>query len=589
MARPHAVVVPYPGSGNINPALQLAKLLHAHGVHITFVNTEHNHRRVVAAEGAAAVRGRDGFRFETIPDGVLDADRDAADYDLGLSVATTTRCAAPLRELVARINGGGGDADAPPVTCMVFTALMSFALEVAREMGLPTMVLWGGSAASLMAHMNYPTLTQLNHACILHFADESLLTNGYLDMTIIDWITGMPPISLGDISSFVRTTDPNDFGLRFNETEANNCTKANALILNTFDDLEADVLTALRAEYQCIFTVGPLGTLLIDTSEKNSVTAGVGLSLWKHDIDCLAWLDTQKPGSVVYVNLGSLTVLTPEQLAEFAWGIAATGRPFLWVIRENLVPGGMMKLPTGFAAATEGRRCLSTWCPQDQVLCHRAVGCFLTHNGWNSTCEGVAAGLPMVCWPVFADQYTNCKYACEVWGVGVRLDDKVRREQVTGHIKLAMESDEMWRSANKWKVKAEVAAQPGEHADQWPPRYNDHRLYPWHSADQPWRHLQDSSFMRMTDPNDFGRLINETKANNYKKDDTLILQTFDNLEANVLISLHTKYPLIYIVSPLGTLPNRWNSTCEGITAGVPTVCLPVFVTSNQLQECKYAY
>ncbi|EAZ41650.1 hypothetical protein OsJ_26184 [Oryza sativa Japonica Group] len=102
MARPHAVVVPYPGSGNINPALQLAKLLHGHGIYITFVNTEHNHRRALAAEGAAAVRGRDGFQFETIPDGLLDADRDAADYDLGLSVATSHRCAAPLRDLVAR-------------------------------------------------------------------------------------------------------------------------------------------------------------------------------------------------------------------------------------------------------------------------------------------------------------------------------------------------------------------------------------------------------------------------------------------------------------------------------------------------------
>ena len=96
----------------------------------------------------------------------------------------------------------------------------------------------------------------------LPFADESCLTNGYLEKTIIDWIPGMPPISLGDVSSFVRTTDPDDFGLWFNITEANNCTKAGALVINTFDALEADVLTALRAEYPQIYTVGPLGTML---------------------------------------------------------------------------------------------------------------------------------------------------------------------------------------------------------------------------------------------------------------------------------------------------------------------------------------
>ncbi|EMS35643.1 UDP-glycosyltransferase 85A3 [Triticum urartu] len=277
----------------------------------------------------------------------------------------------------------------------------------------------------------------------------------------------MPPISLGDICSFVRTTDPDDFGLRFSTVEANGCTKAGALILNTFDDLEADILAALRAEYPRIYTVGPLGSLFNhhhhQRDDDASGSAG-GLSLWKQDSECLAWLDTQQPGSIVYANFGSLTVLSTDQLAEFAWGLAASGHPFLWSIRDNLVPGagaGMSSLPPEFVAATARRCCLTAWCPQDQVLGHPAVGCFLTHNGWNSTCESVAAGVPMVCWPGFADQYTNCKYACEVWGVGLRLDDEVRREQVASHVGHAMKAEDMRGSAAAWKVKAEEAVAPG--------------------------------------------------------------------------------------------------------------------------------
>ncbi|KAF7070400.1 hypothetical protein CFC21_075926 [Triticum aestivum] len=459
MARPHAVVVPHPSSGNINPALQLAKLLHHHGVYITFVNTEHNHRIMEATEGAAAVRGHEGFRFEAIPDGLVEADRDAEDYDLRLSAATSQRWAEPLRELLLRLNGTPA---VPPVTCVLPTSLMSFALDVARELGVPSMVLWACSAASLMAHMR---LRELKERGYVPLKDESCLTNGHLGRTIIGWIPGMLPISLGDICSFVRTTDPDDFGLRFSMVEANGCTKADALILNTFDDLEADVLAALRAEYPRIYTVGPLGSLLNHHQRDDDASGSAGgLSLWKQDSECLAWLDTQQPGSIVYANFGSLTVLSADQLAEFAWGLAASGHPFLWSIRDNLVPGtgaGMSSLPPEFVAATAGRCCLTAWCPQDQVLGHPAVGCFLTHNGWNSTCESVAAGVPMVCWPGFADQYTNCKYACEVWGVGLRLDDEVRREQVASHVRHAMKAKDMQEGAAGWKVKAEEAAAPG--------------------------------------------------------------------------------------------------------------------------------
>ncbi|CAO2038065.1 unnamed protein product [Urochloa humidicola] len=67
----------------------------------------------------------------------------------------------------------------------------------------------------------------------------------------------------------------------------------------------------------------------------------------------------------------------------------------------------------------------------------------------------------MVCWPGFADQYTICKYACEVWGVGVKLDAEVRREQVAERVREVMGSEETRRNATKWKQEAEVATSPG--------------------------------------------------------------------------------------------------------------------------------
>ena len=73
-------------------------------------------------------------------------------------------------------------------------------------------------------------------------------------------------------------------------------------------------------------------------------------------------------------------------------------------------------------------------------------------------CESVAAGVPMVCWPGFADRFTNCKYACDMWGVGVRLDEEVRREQVATHVGEVMGSEEMRRRAARWKEEADSSA-----------------------------------------------------------------------------------------------------------------------------------
>lgn len=50
----HAVVIPYPAQGHVTPHLQLARhLVRMHNFRITFVNTAHNHERMMAAQAEA--------------------------------------------------------------------------------------------------------------------------------------------------------------------------------------------------------------------------------------------------------------------------------------------------------------------------------------------------------------------------------------------------------------------------------------------------------------------------------------------------------------------------------------------------------
>ncbi|EAZ00187.1 hypothetical protein OsI_22191 [Oryza sativa Indica Group] len=454
----HAMLFPFPCSGHINPTLKLAELLHSRGVHVTFVNTEHNHERLLRRRGGGgALRGREGFRFEAVPDGLRDDERAAPDSTVRLYLSLRRSCGAPLVEVARRVASGGG---VPPVTCVVLSGLVSFALDVAEELGVPAFVLWGTSACGFACTLR---LRQLRQRGYTPLKDESYLTNGYLD-TPIDWIAGVPTVRLGDVSSFVRTLDPTSFALRVEEDEANSCARAQGLILNTFDDLESDVLDALRDEFPRVYTVGPLA----------ADRANGGLSLWEEDAACMAWLDAQPAGSVLYVSFGSLTVMSPEELAELAWGLADTRRPFLWVIRPGLIAGAgagdhdvvTNALPDGFVAETKGRCFIAEWCAQEEVLRHRAVGGFLTHSGWNSTTESICAGVPMICWPGFADQYINSRYVRDEWGIGLRLDEELRREQVAAHVEKLMggggdRGKEMRRNAARWKAAAEAATAKG--------------------------------------------------------------------------------------------------------------------------------
>ena len=155
--------------------------------------------------------------------------------------------------------------------------------------------------------------------------------------------------------------------------------------------------------------------------------------------------------------------MTKDQLKEFAWGLANSGQTFLWIIRPDLVAGDTAVLPPEFIDVTKERGMLTNWCPQEEVLQHPAIGGFLTHNGWNSTFESIVAGVPMICWPFFAEQQTNCRYCCTEWGIGMEVDSDVKREEIEKQVKELMEGEkgkEMRNRAEEWKKLVGDAATP---------------------------------------------------------------------------------------------------------------------------------
>nr|BAD89043.1 putative glycosyltransferase [Solanum aculeatissimum] len=134
------------------------------------------------------------------------------------------------------------------------------------------------------------------------------------------------------------------------------------------------------------------------------------------------WLNEQKHKSVLYISFGSVVKFPDAQLTEIAKALEASSIPFIWVVRKDQ-SAETTWLPKENKLKKKGL-IIRGWAPQVTILDHSAVGGFMTHCGWNSILESITAGVPLVTWPVFAEQFYNEKLV-EVMGLGVKVGAEV--------------------------------------------------------------------------------------------------------------------------------------------------------------------
>ncbi|CAK9309182.1 unnamed protein product [Citrullus colocynthis] len=457
--KPHAICIPYPAQGHITPILKLAKLLHHKGFYITFVNTDYNHRRLLKSRGPDSLNGLPDFTFRTIPDGLPFSDGNCTQDIPSLCESTSKNCLAPFCELISQLNSmaASPSSNVPPVSCVVGDAIMSFSMLAANEFNIPYALVWTASACGYFGYLQYRDLIKQG---LIPLKDESQITNGYLENTI-EWTEGMKNIRLRDLPSFLRTTDPDEIVFNFVIQEVNRSRGASAIMLNTYDSLEQDVMNSLSSIHHSLYTIGPIH-MLVNQMDDEKLKA-IDSNLWAEESECIEWLNSKESNSVVYVNFGSIAVMTTDQLIEFAWGLADSGKPFLWITRPDLVVGDSAILPHEFVTQTKERSLIASWCCQEQVLNHPSIGGFLTHSGWNSTLESICAGVPMISWPFFAEQHTNCRYCCTEWEIGMEIDNNVKRnvEELVRELMDGEKGKKMKENVMNLKSKAEEAYKLG--------------------------------------------------------------------------------------------------------------------------------
>lgn len=255
-------------------------------------------------------------------------------------------------------------------------------------------------------------------------------------------------------------------------------------VMNSFFELEPEYVEYFRNQMgKKAWIIGPVS--LCNRNVEDKAERGQKSAIDEHS--CLNWLDSKKPNSVLYVSFGSLVRMNPTQLLELAHGLEASDCSFIWAVGKIQESAGDDEnwIPDGFEERmkkTNKGLIIKGWAPQLLILEHASVGGFMTHCGWNSTLEGVCAGVPMVTWPLSAEQFYNEKLVTDVLRIGIKVGSEewaswnmerktvVGREKVEAAVKRLMGGGEAAEMATRAKDLAEKAKRAVEEGGS---SYND--------------------------------------------------------------------------------------------------------------------
>ncbi|KAJ7950605.1 Glycosyltransferase [Quillaja saponaria] len=423
----HCLVLSFPAQGHINPLLQFSKRLENKGVKVTFVTTRFITNSINKESSSSTIN------IEAISDGFDQGGMAAAESHEAYLERFWQVGPETLAQLLDKLDNSGN-----PVDCVVYDSFMPWALDIAKKFGLIGAVFLSQSNAvnNIYYHVHQGKLK-------LPLSNTQLL------------LPGLPPLAPHDMPTFLYAFGTNPAFRNVLVDQFSNIKRADWVLCNTFYDLEPEVTDWLMKILPAVRTIGPtIPSMFLDKQLEDDKC--YGFSIFKTEKEaCIKWLDDKPNGSVVYVSFGSVAVLDSEQMEEIAFGLRNSGSYFIWVVRASEEE----KLPKDFLNASNEKGLVVTWSPQLQVLAHEAVGCFMTHCGWNSTIEALSLGVPAIAVPHMSDQSTNAKFIMDVWEMGIiaSVDEKgiVRQQAIENCIRELLESDrgkEIKRNANKWKT-----------------------------------------------------------------------------------------------------------------------------------------
>ncbi|KAL1357891.1 hypothetical protein HN51_009734 [Arachis hypogaea] len=331
------------------------------------------------------------------------------------------------------------------VKAFVIDIFCTSAMDAASSMGIPVYYFFTSGAAMIALYIYFP---------LIHEQTEKSLKDLKVELRVPGMTAGVRAWEMPE--PLLDREDPCYEEMVY---FCRQLPRSSGIMVNTFRELEVNAVKAIeeglcfpdQKERPPVYYIGPL---IADPSDQQHQSGG-------ESKDCLSWLEKQPSKSVVYLCFGSRGSFSVEQLREIAQALERSAQRFLWVVKSPpLHPGTnqlladqdnfdpISVLPTGFTHRTQDRgMVVASWAPQVEVLSRQSVGAFVTHCGWNSVLEAVVAGVPMIAWPLYAEQHVNRNVMVEDMKVALAVDQTqehgglVSAQEVERVVRMVMESD----------------------------------------------------------------------------------------------------------------------------------------------------
>ncbi|CAN6703113.1 unnamed protein product [Malus baccata var. baccata] len=440
----HIFFFPYMIQGHFIPLINMAKLFASRGVKSTLITTPLNAPLFSKAIQSSKKLGFDVdilvIKFPTeevgLPQGCENANL-ATTREMNEKFIKATFLLQPQIEQIL---------DEHRPHCLVADNFFPWATDVAAKFGIPRIIFQGLGFFALCAF----------HSVALYEPHAKLSSDSEV-FTIPNFPVEIK-LTRSQIPNFPKQSA--EFTKLFKEAMESE-EKSYGFIVNSFYELEP----AFADHYRTV-----LGRKAWHIGPVSSVNKAADDEAFLDRHECLNWLSSKKPNSVVYICFGSMTKFIDSQLLEIAAGLEASGQEFIWVVKREKNDKEEW-LPEGFEKRMEGKGLIIRgWAPQVPILEHQAIGAFVTHCGWNSILEGVSAGVPMITWPVSAEQFYNEKLVTVVLKTGVAVGAKqwgthldvmteasVKREAIEKAVNQVMVSEEAEGMRGRARVLREMA------------------------------------------------------------------------------------------------------------------------------------